>query len=248
MVMKRRIFIILTLVIIPYCLLAQTTEQKSRAGDADSIAGIHTDTLPKLIPFVLPESLFIPSDMLIGDKPWCGAPILRPTAYVMVPDGFSGSIGFGQFHLQHPEKFFSTLFGYDLIDVPEIFRSEQMMLGNTFRLSKKGLYFMSGILYGAQLGVLGNNWGMGTREGLIWRPDDNLSIMIWSQYYQSVSVYVPVMFLSDDAESAAVTMPATPEVFSFGVQASFVLGEFIIGLGTSVAPVPFQKRHHPGVP
>ena len=39
-------------------------------------------------------------------------------------------------------------------------------------------------------------------------------------------------------------MPATPEVFSFGVQATFVVGEFIIEVGTSVAPVPFQKRKH----
>ena len=39
-------------------------------------------------------------------------------------------------------------------------------------------------------------------------------------------------------------MPATPEVFSFGVQATFVVGEFIIEVGTSVAPVPYQKRKH----
>ena len=40
------------------------------------------------------------------------------------------------------------------------------------------------------------------------------------------------------ADGAAVKMPATPEVFSFGVQASFVVGEFIIGIGTSVTPKP----------
>jgi hypothetical protein len=37
-------------------------------------------------------------------------------------------------------------------------------------------------------------------------------------------------------DGAAVKMPATPEVFSFGVQASFVVGEFIIGVGTSITP------------
>jgi hypothetical protein len=39
-------------------------------------------------------------------------------------------------------------------------------------------------------------------------------------------------------------MPATPEVFSFGVQATFVVGEFVIDIGASVAPVPYQKRQH----
>ena len=43
---------------------------------------------------------------------------------------------------------------------------------------------------------------------------------------------------------AAIIMPATPEVFSIGVQASFVSGEFIIDLGVSISPVPFQKRKH----
>jgi hypothetical protein len=43
---------------------------------------------------------------------------------------------------------------------------------------------------------------------------------------------------------AAIRMPATPEVYSFGVQASFVVGEFIVGVGMSVAPVPFQDRQH----
>ena len=35
---------------------------------------------------------------------------------------------------------------------------------------------------------------------------------------------------------AAVKMPATPEVFSFGLQANFTVGEFIIGVGTSITP------------
>ena len=62
--------------------------------------------------------------------------------------------------------------------------------------------------------------------------------------FQSVSVYAPVLFHTSDGDTAAILMPATPEVFSFGVQASFVAGEFIIGIGVSVAPEPFQKRHH----
>jgi hypothetical protein len=41
-------------------------------------------------------------------------------------------------------------------------------------------------------------------------------------------------------------MPATPEVFSFGVQATFVVGEFIIEVGASVtpkAPDPGKSRY-----
>ena len=103
---------------------------------------------------------------------------------------------------------------------------------------------MSGILYGAQLGVMGNNWGMGTREGFIINPSSIVTITIWNQYFQSVSVYSPVMYSTATRDGAAIRMPATPEVFSFGVQATFVVGEFIIEVGTSVAPVPFQKRKH----
>ena len=103
---------------------------------------------------------------------------------------------------------------------------------------------MSGILYGAQLGVMGNNWGMGTREGFIIQPSSIVTITIWNQYFQSVSVYSPVMYPTATGDGTAIRMPATPEVFSFGVQATFVVGEFIIEVGTSVAPVPFQKRKH----
>ncbi len=31
---------------------------------------------------------------------------------------------------------------------------------------------------------------------------------------------------------------------TFGVQATFTVGEFIVGVGASVAPVSFQDRHH----
>ena len=86
------------------------------------------------------------------------------------------------------------------------------------------------------MGIMGNNWGMGTREGFIWHPSAIVTITLWNQYFQSISVYSPIMYPS--ADGAAVKMPATPEVFSFGVQASFVVGEFIIGIGTSVTPKP----------
>lgn len=181
-----------------------------------------------LLAFILPMS----ADMQIKGQP-----------HPELPDGFEGSIGFGKFHLDHPDRFFSTLSGHNLIIIPQMNVSEQMMLGNTLRIGR-GWYFLNGILYGSQQGTMGNNWGMGTREGFMWRPGSKFSILIWSQYYQSVAVYMPIMFYPADHETAALKMPATPEVFSFGVQASFLCGDLIIGVGTSVAPVPFQKRHH----
>ena len=204
---------------------------------------LHQDTLPHIIPIVLPSDIFIPTDRLKGLTPWNSAPITRPTILYHPIHGFPGSIGFGQYMLQHPDKFFSTLEGYNSINVPQLFLTRQMILGNTFRLGRN-VYYLSGIMYGAQMGVMGNNWGMGTREGFIWNPSTLVSIVIWTQQFQSVSVYTPVIIPDKDGSGAAITMPATPEVFSFGVQANFVAGEFIIGVGTSVAPVPFQKRKH----
>lgn len=199
--------------------------------------------LPRIIPVILPAELFIPSDRLEGYTPWDGAPIVRPTVHFIPVNGISGMVAAGEFSIEHPDKFFSTLSGRNVINIPDLFISEQMMLGNTFRLGG-GVYFMNGILYGAQLGVRGNNWGMGTREGFVWRPSATFALMVWNQYFQSVSVYTPVVYPRPDGDMAAILMPATPEVFSFGVQASFVAGEFIIGIGTSISPVPFQKRHH----
>ena len=69
-----------------------------------------------------------------------------------------------------------------------------------------------------------------------------MAILVWNQYFQSLTVYTPVLYPRADGNSAAIVMPATPEVFSFGVQASFNVGHFIIGVGTSVSPVPFQDR------
>lgn len=206
-------------------------------------AGRQRDSFPHILPIVLPADIFIPSDRLSGVTPWNSAPITRPTVIYHPKHGFTGSIGFGQYMLQHPDKFFSTLEGYNSINVPQLFLTRQMILGNTFRLGRN-VYYLSGIMYGAQMGVMGNNWGMGAREGFIWNPNSLVSIVIWTQGFQSVTVYTPVMVPDEDGSGAAITMPATPEVFSFGVQANFVAGEFIIGVGASVAPVPFQKRKH----
>ena len=201
------------------------------------------DTLPRPIPDYLPPQLFIPAKYLNGFLPWNYAPLLRPVFHIIPVDGFDGSIGFGEFNQDHPDKFFSNLLVSNYIDVPQLFVSEQNMVGNTLKIGRR-FYFLSGIMYGAQLGVRGNNWGMGTREGLLYRPSENVSVAFWTQYFQSVAVYSPVLFPRKDGDMEAIRMPATPEVFSFGVQASFVAGEFIVGVGLSVAPVPFQDRHH----
>ena len=203
----------------------------------------NVDSFPRSIPNLLSPQLFVPAEYLDGMLPWNAAPLLKPVFHVLPVYGFDGSIGFGEFNMDHPEKFFSNLLSSNCIDVPQLYVSEQRMIGNTLKLGRN-FYFLSGILYGAQLGVRGNNWGMGTREGILYRPSDNLSIAFWTQYFQSVAVYSPVLFPRSDGDMAAMRMPATPEVYSFGVQASFVVGEFIVGVGMSVAPVPFQDRQH----
>lgn len=201
------------------------------------------DSFPRSIPDFLPPQLFIPTDRLNGLLPWNAAPLLRPVFNIQPVYGFDGSIGFGEYNQDHPDKFFSNLLVSNYIDIPELFVSEQKMVGNTLKLGRR-FYFLSGIMYGAQMGVRGNNWGMGTREGLMYRISSDASITFWTQYFQSVAVYSPLLFPRENGNMAAIRMPATPEVYSFGVQASFVVGEFIIGIGTSVAPVPFQDRHH----
>ena len=201
------------------------------------------DSFPRPIPNLLSPQLFVPAEYLNWLLPWNAAPLLKPVFHVLPVYGFDGSIGFGEFNMDHPEKFFSNLLNSNYINVPQLYISEQKMIGNTLKLGRN-FYFLSGIMYGAQLGVRGNNWGMGTREGILYRPSENLSIAFWTQYFQSVAVYSPVLFHRPDGDMAAIRMPATPEVYSFGVQASFVVGEFIVGVGMSVAPVPFQDRQH----
>ena len=193
------------------------------------------DSVPNRIPDFLSPDIFIPRARLVGINPWTSAPLPRPVFKILPVRGFDGSVGFGEYSISHPDKFFSTLDGYNSIDIPQLYITRQMMIGNTFRLARN-FSMLSGILYGAQMGVMGNNWGLGNREGFIWHPSAILSITVWNQYFQSISVYSPIMYPS--ADGAAVKMPATPEVFSFGVQASFVVGEFIIGIGTSVTPKP----------
>ena len=154
-----------------------------------------------------------------------------------------GMIGFGQYEQQHPDKFFSTLEGNNIINVPQLYVSRQKLIGNTLRITRN-VFFLSGIMYGAQMGVMGNNWGMGSREGLMFRIAEPLSLVIWTQEFQSVTVYTPVIFPNKTGDGAAIVMPATPEVFSFGVQANFKVSGLTIGIGTSIAPVPFQARKH----
>lgn len=200
-----------------------------------------TSSKPERIRFLLDPQMFIPYDRLAGLVPWHYAPMTRPVVLIIPRTGFDGTVGFGEFSQEHPEKFFSTLEGYNSINIPQLYLTEQMMIGNTLRLARN-FYMLSGILYGAQLGVMGNNWGMGTREGFLWRPSAMTAILLWNQYFQSVSVYVPVVIPVHSGSGAAVKMPATPEVFSFGLQASFVVGEFIICVGTSVTPKPFDPK------
>lgn len=216
---------------------AQTGERNVPAVEQSA------DSLPHRLQNLLSPMLFIPADRLAGIQPWVAAPMLRPVVEVLHTYGVGRIAAFGEYEMTHPERFFSTLAGYNLIDIPQIFLSEQMMIGNTLKLGRR-FYFLSGIMYGAQLGVRGNNWGMGTREGVVWNPSELVSVVFWQQYFQSVAVYSPVLFPDRDGDAAAIRMPATPEVFSFGVQATFTVGDFIIGVGTSVAPVPFQRRHH----
>ena len=199
----------------------------------------------KPIPFLLDNDIFIPSYRLVGLVPWHYAPMTRPVVFIIPRTGFTGSIGFGEYAQFHPEKFFSTLEGYNSINIPQLYLTQQMMIGNTLRLARN-FYMLSGILYGAQLGVMGNNWGMGTREGFLWHPSALTSILLWNQYFQSVSVYAPVVIPVNQNPGTAIKMPATPEVFSFGLQVTFVAGEFIIGIGTSVTPKRFNpnRPHH----
>ena len=229
--------------LLPLICSVSLAQQESTGAHSHSLETASVDSLPKPIPIVLPPQLFIPSSRLDGLQPWLYAPITRPTVVYMPVTGFNGTEGFGQYSQEHPDKFFSNLLGRNVINLPNLYVTRQMMIGNTFRLFRN-FYMLSGMMYGAQLGIMGNNWGMGNREGFIWHPTEFFSIALWNQYFQSLSVYAPVLYPVPGGDGAAVKMPGTPEVFSFGVQASFVAGEFIIGIGISISPKPFQKRKH----
>lgn len=238
--------IVLTIIILllPVVLEAQNIKQELEQSkellhefdqDLPLDSAVVQVNIPKMIPMILPAEWFIPDSRLVGYAPWNGAPITRPVVFYFPVDGLPDLIGAGAYSQAHPDKFFSTFNGNNIIDIPQLFLTEQRFLGNTMRLGKNSrFYFVSGIMYGAQMGVLGNNWGLGSREGILWRPNDKINVFIWDQAFQSVVVYTPILFPAPDGDTAAVMMPATPEVLSFGVQASFIVGDFIIGVGTSV--------------
>lgn len=231
-----RYIIIFSLLLTGLNLHAQNHETDLELTDTTTVPymQVGNDSLPRPIPFLLPKDIFIPAERLFSYGPWTYAPVIRPTVFILPTFGFNGSVGFGLYSIQHPDRFFSTLEGFNGFNIPQLYISEQMMLGNTFRLARN-FYMMSGILYGAQLGVRYNLWGMGERSGFIYNPRPDVSIVIWDQYYHALTVYMPVCF-PGATDPAAIRLPATPEVFSVGVQANFTVGEFIIGIGASVTP------------
>ena len=107
---------------------------------------------------------------------------------------------------------------HDVTDIPQLMAGRQIMLGNTLRLGKK-IYFLSGILYGGEWGIWENNWGLGARNGFLFRVSDDTHILIYGPQAGPGGV--------------AIMTPAIPEIFSIGAQASFQAGEFIIGIGAS---------------
>ena len=229
-----RYIIILTILLAGLSAHAQVQDTELIDTTTVPLMQVGNDSLPRLIPFLLPKDIFIPADRLFGYMPWSYAPMTRPTVFILPTYGFNGSVGFGLYSIQHPDKFFSTLEGFNGFNIPQLYISEQMMLGNTLRLARN-FYMMSGILYGAQLGVRFNLWGIGERSGFIYNPRPDVSIVVWDQYYHALTVYMPVFF-PGATNPAATRLPATPEVFSVGVQANFTVGELIICIGTSVTP------------
>lgn len=229
-------YIIIITLSVAVCVTANAQIDDRRHEERhDEISSIPAkDSMPRPIPFLLPEDLFVPKDRLFGYEPWTYAPMARPVVHILPTFGFNGSVGFGMYAIQHPDRFFSTLEGFNGFNIPQLYISRQMMLGNTLRLARN-FYMMSGILYGTQSGVSGNNWGIGERSGFIYNPSENVSIILWDQYFHALTVYYPVLFPGAKS-GAAVRMPATPEVFSLGLQANFTVGEFIIGVGTSITP------------
>jgi hypothetical protein len=192
-----------------------------------------SEVFPRQIRNVLPSSLFIPGDRLAGLTPWMGGPITRPVVHIMPVFGFNG-YGFGKFYVDHWDKFFANLLSYNQVNVPQVYDRQVMMVGNTIALGKKRrLYFANGILYGRDYGVWGNMIGMGSREGLIYRPNGYVILNIWTQEYQSVSAFSPVVYADPGKGTAAMKLPASPVIVSYGAQAYFLAGQFWIGLGAT---------------
>lgn len=213
----------------------------------DSIRHSHaSDTMtfiPRRIPDRLPRNLYIPPDRMLGLTPWMSAPLSRPSVHVIPVYGFSG-YGFGSFTVDHWDKFFANLLGMNRLDVPQIIDSQQMMLGNTISLGKKRrLYFNSGILYGRHYGVWGNMIGAGSREGLIYRPSAYLILSIWSEEYQSVYAYSPVVYPAAGENPPYMKLPASPVIVSYGAQAYFLAGQFWIGIGASFWHATNPEEH-----
>jgi hypothetical protein len=232
--MRMKLVISLLLPFICYASMAQraTTNTHSHSFEND-------------VPFLLPPQLFIPSSRLGGIQNWVYAPMPRPAVIYLPTIGFNGGSGFGEYFQEHPDKFFSNFLGRNVINLPQLYVTRQMMVGNTLKLDKNGrVFLLSGIMYGSQMGVVGNNWGIGSKEGILIRTKGSFALVIWNQNFQSVSVYCPVVHPRLDGNGAAIIMPATPEVTSFGVQASFVSGEFVVDIGASFSPVPYQNRKH----
>lgn len=199
--------------------------------------------VPRIIPDVLPRDIFIPDDRLAGLTSWLAAPVTRPRVYVVPVYGFSG-YGFGSFTVDHWEKVFANLLGHNTLNVPQLIDYQQMMLGNTISLGKKRrLYFANGILYGRHYGTWGNMIGMGSREGLIYRPSGYLILTIWSQEYQSVYAYSPVVYPSPGQGTASMKLPASPVMVSYGAQAYFLAGQFWIGIGASFWHAADPAKH-----
>ena len=65
----------------------------------------NNDSLPRPIPDFLSPELFIPKSRLLGYQPWTFAPLPRPVVHVLPTFGSGGSIGFGEYAMEHPEKY-----------------------------------------------------------------------------------------------------------------------------------------------
>ena len=92
------------------------------------------DSFPRPIPNLLSPQLFVPAKYLNWLLPWNAAPLLKPVFHVLPVYGFDGSIGFGEFSMDHPDKFFSNLLNSNYINVPQLYVSEQRMYGGEYEM------------------------------------------------------------------------------------------------------------------